>query len=137
MSYERIPGLNRIAFLSLVFALVAGCATSTPTIDMSAEAEATFDGLYPIKGGSADAAWARPGMDLSHYTKIRLHGVGIEYRPGGETGRMSRSRTNASHFEVTEAQKTRFESVMREAFREELARSEHFTLVEEDGRTYS
>lgn len=133
MSYKRIPGLNHISSLLLVLALVAGCSTSTPTIDMSADTEATFDGLYPIKGGSADAAWARPGADLSHYTKIRLHSVGVEYRPGGETRRLSSARTSASHFEVTEAQRTRFEAVMREAFREELARSEHFTLVEEDG----
>lgn len=133
MNYERIPGLNRIASVLLVLAFVAGCAASTPTLDTSDEAGATFDGLYPVKGGLADAAWARPGTDLTQYSKIRLEGVGVEYRPGGESGRTSRARTSASHYEVTEAQRERFETLMRETFREELARSEHFTLVEEDG----
>lgn len=133
MNNENIPVLSRAASYFLALAFVAGCAASTPTIDTSSEAEATFDGLYPIKGGTADGAWARPGADLSQYTKIRLQGVGVEYRPGGESRRLARSTTSASHFEVTEGQRAKFESVMREAFREELARSERFTLVEENG----
>ena len=112
--------------------MAAGC-TSTPTLDTSAEAEQTFDGLYPVRGGRADQAWARPGVDISQYKKIRLQGIGVEYRPGGESGRTYSARTSAQHFEVSEEQKAAFEAVMRDAFREELARSDHFTLVDEDG----
>ncbi len=127
---NRFPGLVAVAS-SLV--VMAGCATPTPTIDTSDEAEATFDGLYPISGSQADAAWARPGVDLSQYSKIRLQGVGIEYRPGGASGRTYAARNNQSHFEVTEKQRASFEQVVREAFRDELARSERFTIVEENG----
>jgi len=134
MNKKKTPVLSRAASYLLAFVMVAGCAASTPpTLDTSSEAEATFDGLYPIKGGAADAAWARPGVDISKYTKIRLQGVGIEYRPGGESGRLYTNRTNADHFEVTEGQRARFEELMRETIREELARSERFTLVEENG----
>lgn len=121
-----------VAAFAATLALFAGCASS-PTIDTGPDAEATFDGLMPIKGGSADAAWARPGADISQYSKIRLLGAGVEYRPGGESGRMYTARTNADHFEVTEEQKAKFEQVMQEAFREELALSEHFTLVDKNG----
>jgi len=133
MNNENIPTLRRVASYFLVLAFVAGCAASTPMLDTSSEAEATFDGLYPIKGGAADGAWARPGVDISQYSKIRLQGVGIEYRPGGESGRLYTSRTRAEHFEVTEEQRAIFESLMRETFREELGQSTHFTLVEENG----
>lgn len=122
-----------VAAFAATLALFAGCAAETPTIDTSPEAEVTFDGLHAVKGSRADGAWARPGADISQYNKIRLQGVGIEYRPGGESGRMYTARTSADHFEVTEKQKAGFEEVMQEAFREELALSEHFTLVDENG----
>lgn len=112
---------------------VVGCAAPTPTIDTSAEAEMTFDGLYPLKDTRADMAWARSDVDLTQYSKIMLQGVGVEYRPGGESGRSFISRSRGGPYEVTEAQKERFESVMREAFVEELRKSEHFTIVSEPG----
>ena len=112
---------------------IAGCATSAPSVDTSAEAEMTFDGLYPVKNSRADEAWARPDVDLTQYSKIMLESVGVEYRPGGESGGTFRARTTAGHYEVTEAQKAKFESTMREAFIEELGKSEHFTIVSEPG----
>lgn len=127
--YTTLKMLAAIAAIGIV----AGCSSATPTLDTSAEAEQTFDGLFPISGSRADHAWARPGVDISQYTKIRLQGVGIEYRPGGESGLTYTARTSADHFEVTEQQRARFEEVMREAFRDELTSSKHFTLVEENG----
>lgn len=123
-------GITGLAFLVLG---LAACAGSAPTIDTSAEAEVTYDGLMPVKGGTADKAWARPGVDISQYSKIRLQGVGIEYRPGGESGRTYTARTRADHYEVTERQRAEFEKEVWEAFREELARSKHFKLVDENG----
>jgi hypothetical protein len=122
-----------IAIMLVSLGLIAGCATSNPTVDTSPEAEVTYDGLYPVKGGSADAAWARPGADISKYSKIMLQGVGIEYRPGGESGRLYHSRSSNDHFELTEKQKTKFEEIVREAFLKELGESEHFTIVNEVG----
>ena len=113
--------------------LLAGCASSTPTLDTSPDAQLSFDGLFPVKGGSFDAAWARDDVDLTQYTKIMLEGVGVEYRPGGESGRMWQARSSAEHFEVTERQKADFEALMRETFLEELGRSTHFTIVDEPG----
>jgi len=114
-------------------ALVAGCAGSTPTIDTSPEAEVTFDGLHEVKGGRADEAWARPGVDISQYSKIMLQGAGIEYRPGGESGRSFSARSRGGPYEVTEDQKARLRELIAEVFLEELAKSEHFTLVNEAG----
>lgn len=125
--------LIRVAVFLPVLALVAACATSNPTIDTSAEAEMTFDGLYPVRGGTADAAWARPDADISQYSKIMLQGVGIEYRPGGESGRLHHARVGADHFEITDAQKARFVELMRDVFLDELGRSEHFTIVNQPG----
>lgn len=122
-----------LAALGLAATAMYGCATSNPTIDTGPDAEATFDGLYPVKGGRMDAAWARPGFDLEPYSKVMLQGVGIEYRPGGETGRTFYATTSGRHFEMSEQQKAAFQEVMREAFVAELAKGEHFEIVTEAG----
>jgi hypothetical protein len=127
-------GPFRAAVLSAAIVFLAtGCAGSNPTIDTSSEAETTFDGLYPVKGGTADAAWARPGVDISKYSKIMLQGVGIEYRPGGESGRTYHSRSGGDHYDMTDAQKTGFQKILRETFQKELEKSEHFTIVDKPG----
>lgn len=118
--------------LSTVF-LAVGCTTGPPTIDMSEGADVTFDGLREVRNSSADAAWAAPGMDLSGYTKIKLDGAGIEYRPGGESGRTMRARSGGGPYEVTEQQKERLQALVQEVFREELSRSDKYTIVDEVG----
>ncbi|MGI9235814.1 MAG: hypothetical protein ACR2QZ_00360, partial [Woeseiaceae bacterium] len=104
-----IKTLFRHVYLIAAIAILAtGCASSTPSVDTSAEAELSFDGLHPVKGGTADAAWARPDADISQYSKIMLQGVGIEYRPGGVTGRIHHSKTRDKHFEIPDERKEKF-----------------------------
>jgi hypothetical protein len=119
-----------LLFLSLS---IGGCATPIPTIDTGPNAEVTFDGLYEIQNSAADKAWAMPGVDLSNYTKIRLQSAGIEYRPGGESGRTFTARSRGGPYEVTEEQKARLSKLAGELFIEELGKSERFTLVNEAG----
>ena len=133
MKNQRLSAGFHIAGLILLIGGLAGCAGTTPTIDTSPEAKVTFDGLHEVKGARADEAWARPGTDLTQYSKIMLQGAGIEYRPGGESGRSSSSRSRGGPYEVTEQQKTKFRALVVSVFLEELAESEHFTLVDEAG----
>lgn len=127
------PRYGQITIIAAALALVAGCAGSNPTLDTTDEAGMSFDGLYPVKGGTADYAWARNGVDISQYSKIMLQGVGIEYRPGGETGRLYRPNSGDDHYEISASQKERFEELVRSKFLEELGKSEHFTIVNEPG----
>jgi len=130
MNNQRLSAGFHIAGLILLIGGLAGCAASTPTIDTSPEAKVTFDGLHEVKGGKADEAWARPGTDLTQYSKIMLQGAGIEYRPGRKSRRTS---TSGGPYEVTERQKEQFRALVVNTFIEELSASEHFTLVEETG----
>jgi len=123
----------RVTVLGLAASLIAGCATSTPTIDTSAEAEPTFDGLYPVQGGRMDAAWARADFSVEAYSKVMLHGVGVEYRPDGSTRSSTMPSSGGEYFDLTPKQKARFEDEMADAFREELAQGEHFEIVTEPG----
>jgi len=119
----------------LCFAALAlgACATPAPTMDMSEDAELSFDGLRPIQNSVLQKAWAKPGVDLTIFTKIKLQGAGSEYRPGGQSGRTMSSRSRGGAFEMTETQKARFQEIAVEVALEELGNSEQFTLVDEIG----
>ena len=123
----------RIIALGVVLATVSGCVSSPPAIDTGPDAQVTFDGLYPVKGGRMDAAWARPDFSLKQYSKIMLQGVGIEYRPGGESGKSFYATSAGRHFEMTDKQKTNFQQIMQEAFVAELAKGQHYQIVTEAG----
>jgi hypothetical protein len=133
MNMDRLIARTLATGFAAVVLVLTGCAASTPTIDTSPEAEVTFDGLHEVKGGRADQAWARPGVDLSQYSKVMLQGAEIEYRPGGESGRSFSARSQGGPYEVTEDQKARLRAVVAEEFLEELSKSEHFTIVSEPG----
>jgi len=127
--------MNRIGLcaIGLVAIAVSGCSTAPPTVYTGPDAEVTFDGLYEVRNSRADKAWALPDLDLTGYTKIMLEGAGVEYRPGGQSGRTYYQRSRGGPFEVTEEQKARFEATVGEVFREELARSERLVIVDEPG----
>lgn len=132
----RIGGYARLLTAALLLGVsltLSGCTTQPLAIETGPGAEATFDGLYPLAGTSADAAWARPGADLSGYSKIALAELDIQYRPGGESGRSSAARSRGGPYVVTEAQKRRLEAVVADVFVEELAKSGQFELVAERG----
>ena len=124
---------RKLFFASFMAILVAGCASSELKLDTSAEADMTFDGLFPVKNTRVHSAWARADLDLSSFNKIMLAEVDVEFRPGGESGRTMRSRSGSGPFEVTEEQKARFDALVREVFLDELSRSENFTVVDEPG----
>ena len=133
MNMDRLFSRTLATGFAAAVLVLTGCAASTPTIDTSPEAEVTFDGLHEVKGGSADQAWARPGADISQYSKIMLQGAGIEYRPGGAKGTSWSARSRGGPYEVTESQKQRLRQRVAQEFLNELGKSEHFTLVDEAG----
>ena len=72
--------LIRLALALSLFCLPAVApAARNPHID--ANAEPTHDGLYRLKKAKFDAAWMRPEVDLSGYTKLWVQGAGVAFRP--------------------------------------------------------
>jgi hypothetical protein len=126
----------KFAFIVISSALLAACASSgtAPSIDTGPDAEVSFDGLNRVSNSRADKAWAREGLDLSGYTKIKLENAGFEYRPGGESSTMwAVRRSSSGPYHVTESQKARFEEAVGDVFREELARGQRYVIVDEAG----
>ncbi len=121
-----------MAWLMLI-ALSSGCTTAPPSIQEGPDAEVSFDGLHVVDNAQADMAWARPDFDISQYTKIMLVGAGIEYTPDGNKARTSVQRNRGGPYFMDDATRARFEKQVTETFREEMAKSERFTIVDEAG----
>jgi len=111
--------------------LCASCATTPRTIELGDER--SFDGLIEVETRSRSrAAWIHPDFDLSGYTRVKLKGAGIEYRPVRNVrGRVGRD--TASEFPVSDSAKERLRTIMADAFQEQLAQSERFELTEASG----
>jgi hypothetical protein len=133
MKFSRENPAIRLLIVALSVSWIVGCTASAPTIDTSAAAEPTFDGLYPVKGGRMDGAWARPGFNVEQYSKIMLEGTGVEFRPGGSERSVAMTASRTEYFALTPEQKARFEVEMGKAFRQELEQAKHFEIVDEPG----
>ena len=68
--------------LVAVTCLLVACAPQ-PTMQEGPDAEVTFDGLVRIDNSRMQRAWAKPGIDLSLYTKILPVAAEIQYRSVG------------------------------------------------------
>ncbi len=131
---------------SRVFPLIAvlaigtvGC-TSTPTFQTGEDAEVTHDGLTRLDRTVMDAVWARKDIDISGVSKIMLESVGVEFRNvsgpysgRGGTGTSRATTSSRNQFQLDAETRALFIEEISGAFREELARSEVFEIVDEPG----
>lgn len=133
---KRLPVAALIALTTL-----ATACSSTPEFQTGPDAEVTHDGLTRVDRTVLDVVWARTDIDITGYDKIKIEGVGVEFRPvdgpysgraGGGTSRPSSSR---SVFQLDEATKKLVVDEISTAFTEELARSEVYEIVDEPGET--
>ncbi len=130
MITKRVP-MSRLAAIAIALALTVGCATSTPTLDTSADAESSYDGLTPMQDTLADRVWVRPDFDLSGYTKLLVQPAGIQYRPVKQTSRM-RSRSSDT-FPLTDKQKSLLLEIVSEEFEKALGELKRYVIVAEPG----
>lgn len=121
-----------IAATSFAF-IVVGCTTVEPTIQSGPEAELSYDGLHKVDNSQADMAWARPDFDLSGYTKLMPISGGIEYAEVDNKGRTTRDRNKGGPYFIDDRSREQFETLVGDVFKEELAKIERFTLVDEAG----
>jgi hypothetical protein len=122
--------MRSLVLVALAACLVnaIGCESTGRTLRLGTEK--SFDGLVEVENARVGAAWIRPDFDLSGYSKVRLQGAGIEFRPV----RANRNRgSTGGEFPVSDATKERLRDIMRGEFQKELERSTRFELTEETG----
>ena len=78
-------------------------------------------------------AWAKPGFDISGYTKIMLVGAGIAYAEAENLGRTTMERSRGGSYFIDDDTRARFEELVQETFVDEMRQIENFEIVTEAG----
>ena len=128
---EMIMDLCRLIGSAAILAFLAGCQ-SEPTVQTGPNAEITYDGLHRVDKSILKMAWVKPDLNLSGYNKLRLVGEGIEYRAVKKSG-TSRANSSRSEFPMDAKARARLEEITGEVFVDEIGKSQHYTIVEEEG----
>ncbi len=124
--------MKKIALLCVV-ALLAACAP-VPTLDTSADAVLSFDGLTPIKNARLGNAWIDPDVDLTQYDKIMVARAEFEFRAVKKSPRSSSMRrSNETEFWISDEGKQKLIDTVTEVFAEELQKSKSFTIADKPG----
>ena len=126
----------KITFATLCLGfLAAASAAKDPTIDTREKAEASFDGLLPVRHAKFARAWVDPDIDLSGYTKIMGGGAEFQFRaarkPSGTSA--GRSMRNQTDFPISEKNQIKLAETAGEIFEAELRKSTRFEWTEEKG----
>jgi hypothetical protein len=121
------------AFLVFFMACLSGCAAQAPTLQTGPNAEVSFDGLVRVDNARFAGAWVDPQIDLARYTKIMPGGATFEFRASKDLSASAARRSGASQFAISAADKQRLEQEVSAVFREELGRSQRFTVTDEPG----
>jgi Protein of unknown function (DUF3313) len=119
--------MNAMRYAQAMIMLAAlGGATMLPAATRQEFEEATSaDGLEKIKVRNVDVAYARPGMTLAPYTRVRVDPVQVAFSKDFSPERVG------SRFKLTTSQLEKIRSevaaVVHEAFVKELARGSYVT----------
>ena len=109
----------RVILLAL---LVAACAPQ-PTIPVVASTD-NVDGLQQVSSRYFDIAFARPGVDFSHYTTVLLSGSELAFKTPDRS---------QHQFPLSDEQKDQFRQHLDEQFSAELANLKNLRLADQAG----
>ena len=118
--------------LTISAVVIAGCSSAPPTIQEGPNAEVSYDGLHAIDNSRFKLAWADPDIDFSKYDKIMPGSAFLEFRAVKKVSR-TRAMSSSGEFYIDDESKERLREETTTIFREELAKSTRFTVVEEPG----
>ena len=131
-----IIGLRKISMrilLSIALVVSIAACTTVPSLQEGPDAEVSFDGLVGINNSVFQRAWIDPDIDLSVYNKIMPGGAEFEFRAVRGSAGTSMSTSSRTEFQISEENQQRLIDTVGEIFREELSKSQFFTMTDERG----
>ncbi len=129
---RRVPTAVLSAAAGLVLLWHTGESGAQPILATGPDAEVTADGLYPLDPSIMGAAWVRPDLDLSRYTRVFFLPTAVQFRDVAE--RTNTARTIAAEFPVSDARKARLRELFEESFYQALSDVRSYELSDEVGR---
>ncbi len=128
----RMTILSAAAGLMLLW--YAGGSGAQLVLRVGPDAEITVDGLHRVEGTTIDAAWVKPNLDLSRYTKIYMMPTDIHFREVDERVASVRARESETEFTISDTSKARLRNLFSETFSEDLAEVSSYEMSDELGR---
>ena len=119
--------------LSIALVVWIAACTTVPSLQEGPDAEVSFDGLVGINNSVFKRAWIDPDIDLSVYNKIMPGGAEFEFRAVRGSAGTSMSTSSRTEFQISEENQQRLIDTVGEIFREELSKSQFFTMTDERG----
>ena len=130
---RRISPAILSAAAGLVLFSYAGGSGAQPVLATGPDADVTEEGLHRVHPSIMEAAWVRPDLDLSGYTRILLMPTAVQFRDVDERTYDARSRIHVTEFAVEDERKEWLRRVWRGAVDAEFTQKESYELYYEVG----
>ncbi len=131
---SAVPAMvMRIALTSMLAGCVDEVVAQAP-LEAGSAAEITEDGLHRVDQSVMDAAWVKPGLDLTPYRQILVMPAGVSFRSIPESENRVSNRESRTEYPLSDEAKIMFRRVFEEAFEEDFAAVEPYELSKVPGR---
>jgi len=125
---------NLSAILSAAAGLVlfgfAGGSGAQLILASGSDADVTEDGLHRVDPSIMEAAWVKPELDLSRYTRILLMPTAVQFRDVSDQRYNARSRLNVTEFSLDDKEKEWLRAAWRSAVEARFAKDESYERFE-------
>jgi hypothetical protein len=125
---RRILPTNLSAAAGLVLFWYAGGGGAQPILATGSDAGVTEEGLHRVDPSFMEAAWVRPDLDLSRYTRILLMPTAVQYREVPEQSYNARTRLRVAEFPLDDDEKEWLRDAWRRAVDARFAREESYDI---------
>jgi len=98
----------------LVLSWHAGANSQEPVPATEPDANVTHDGLQRVDPSIMEAAWVKPGFDLSGYTRVMLVPTAVQFRDVPERSTDARTRAMTEEFPLSDERKEWLRGLWRE-----------------------
>ncbi len=131
---RRVPTAVLSATAGLVLLWHTGESSAQPVLDTGPDAEVTVDGLYRVHPALMHAAWVKPDVDLSRYTRIFYLAPVVQFDEIPEVSYKSHRMELGTGYPVSDLMKARLLEVFGESLYEAVSGVQSYELSNELGR---
>ena len=130
---RRRPTTILSAAVGLVLLWHAGGSGAQPILATGSDAHVTEEGLHRVHPSIMEAAWVRPDLDLSRYSRILLMPTSVQFREVAERRYNARTRMSETEFPLSDEKKEWVRGVWRRAVDAQFAQEQSYELGYEVG----
>jgi len=133
MSTKSIRAL-RLIVVGAALSCIVGVSRAQLTLATGDDAEISEDGLHRVDREQIVGAWAKPGLDLSSYTRIYYQPTGVVFRDVDAVATDLLDSRSDEIYAVPETRQAQLRQQFAEALHEAIGEIDRFELTTDIGR---